>query len=60
MIPRSIAVKTLGLRIDVEKSSYHHLSQDEMLRRERITFCLQGTRSVPFKSSVEIHRRSSA
>jgi len=30
VIPRSIAVKTLQLRIDVEKSSSHHLSQVEI------------------------------
>ena len=30
MIPRSIAVKALRLRIDVEKSSSHHLSQNEI------------------------------
>ena len=30
MIPCSIAVKTLQLRIDVEKSAYHQLSQNEI------------------------------
>ena len=32
MIRRSIAVKTLRLRIDVGKSAYHHLSQSAALQ----------------------------